>query len=286
MLGVIACHQVVAIVTDFACDFPCIFGDDGLRAQGDGVYLCNLWSVRRVEGALVTVYLYLRYLTVGHHIGFPEGLTVVGNFYHRDKIFRVAFGQRTVHMEGAACIGLYLDIGNIVGWVVLQLHTHFGKGMGEAERYWCVEIGSRLRCQQVCKFLSLLVKFNRFAARRGVPCQNRLAVSLACPISGRIAFGYNQASSLIGVCAGRTVAYLYLYLIAVIPMAAAPVIVFAHPCLRRTGTPRLLVHIGGDAHAAYLQGVFAFGQDACLFRQFVLRAGGEQECRCHYREYS
>ncbi|MFS6554673.1 hypothetical protein VPJ68_04090, partial [Parabacteroides distasonis] len=32
-------------------------------------------------------------------VGFPESLTVIGSFYHRDKILRVACGQRAVRLE-------------------------------------------------------------------------------------------------------------------------------------------------------------------------------------------
>ena len=63
----------------------------------------------------------------GHYVGFPAFCTVIGSFYHRDKILRAACGQRTVRIEGAACIGLYLHAFRIGGFLALQLHAHFGK---------------------------------------------------------------------------------------------------------------------------------------------------------------
>ena len=43
--------------------------------------------------------------------------------------------------------------------------------------------------------------------------------------------------------------------------------------------PRFLTRLCGDADAAYLQRIFAVGQSRALLGQFVLRAGGEQDCR-------
>ena len=56
----------------------------------------------------------------------------------------------------------------------------------------------------------------------------------------------------------------------------ALIIIAAAVLVLANARPRLLARLRGDAYAAYLQGVFAVGQSRTLFRQFILRAGGEQ----------
>ena len=61
--------------------------------------------------------------------------------------------------------------------------------------------------------------------------------------------------------------------------AYALIIIAAAVLVLANARPRLLARLCGDADAAYLQGVFAVGQGVALLGQFVLRAGGEQDCR-------
>ena len=62
--------------------------------------------------------------------------------------------------------------------------------------------------------------------------------------------------------------------IACFELAAHPIcLVFADP------RPRLFAHLCREADAAYLQWIFAFGQRRAVLCQFVLRTGGEQQCR-------
>ena len=100
---------------------------------------------------------------------------------------------------------------------------------------------------------------------RALPINGRFGFH--CDISRIIHIYYIDARFLI-------VANAHAYLVTVRPVAAHAVrFVFCHAC------PRLFARLGGDADAAYLQGVFAVGQSRALLRQFVLRAGGEQDCR-------
>lgn len=56
----------------------------------------------------------------------------------------------------------------------------------------------------------------------------------------------------------------------------ALIIIAAAVLVLRHARPRLFARLCGDDYAAYLQGVFAIWQGVALFRQFVLRACGEQ----------
>ena len=153
---------------------------------------------------------------------------------------------------------------SIVACIVCRSPQHIHQAVNLAAEEQCaIRSGIPLAAEEQC------------AIRSGIPGSDlgRLGVlpidgliGFHCDISRIIHLYYIYARFLI-------VADAHAYPFPALEYAAAAVGLLGH------ARPRLLARLRGDAYTAYLQGVFAVGQGVALLGQFVLRAGGEQDCR-------
>ena len=149
-----------------------------------------------------------------------------------------------------------------------QLHTHLGELVGKVEVDGCrLIVPVACGFQQVGQSIVLVGKVQFFI--QGIPRRDGGGL-LVLPIEG--SFG-SPCRAIVGIGSGFTIK-ADTNGIACFELAAHPVYrVFADP------RPRLFAHLRRECDATYLQRVFAFGQRRAVLSRFVLRTGGEQQCR-------